>query len=72
MHFCRRCGIEIVSEFSKTKLCKTCIKAMEYKSLDDNKKLIQAAKRAKDLGITYGEYSLLRRIIKDIESKIKC
>ncbi len=72
MHFCRRCGIEIVSANSKTKLCKHCSKTVKSSSLDGNEKIIKAVKHAKSFGITYGQYSELRRIIKELIRNVKC
>ncbi len=72
MHFCRRCGMEIVSAHSKTKLCKYCSTIMKSTNLDGNKKLIKDAGHAKTFGITYGEYRQLRTIVKKLEKMIKC
>ena len=72
MHFCRRCGLELVSAFSKTKLCKHCKEKMKSSNLEDNKKLITDARHAKNFGLTYGEYRQLRTITKELEKIGKC
>ena len=72
MHFCERCGIEMIGTYSKTKLCKKCLEASKSSSLENNKKIIKDARHAKAFGITYGEYSKLRECVIEMIRLKKC
>ena len=74
MHFCQRCGIELISESSKTQLCKHCQKKEKesFLTTQNNNKIITDAKHAKAFGITYGEYSRLRESVVEMIRKVKC
>ena len=68
--YCRRCGITL-PRHSRRELCNDCTERLTKKEVP-NVSLIEDVKKAKALGISYGELSNLREIIRTIVRTIKC